>query len=97
MGGEEVANMRRVWVETKFPAKGERVTPFLRMLPSWTGVTEIWEAPMSTTRAVCLPEAKLVIGLVMLGGREGWGITRRARRSLLARRRECSSFQRRFR
>ena len=59
MGGCEDAKRSRSWLETKLPAKGERVTPFFRMSPSCTGVMEMVEAPMSTTRAVGFPEAKL--------------------------------------
>ena len=59
MGGWEVENRRRSWSEMKFPASGDRATPFLRMRPSWTGVMETLEAPRSITRAVGLPAAKL--------------------------------------
>lgn len=54
-------NRRRSCWETKLPASGERATPFLRIRPSWTGVTETLAAPMSTTSAVAFPAAKLVI------------------------------------
>ena len=50
---------RRSWSEMKFPAKGDRTTPFLRMRPSCTGVTDMLEAPRSMTRAEGLPAAKL--------------------------------------
>lgn len=45
----------------KFPANGERTTPFLRIRPSCTGVMETFEAPTSTTKAVGFPEENLKI------------------------------------
>ena len=60
----EVENRRRSWSEMKFPARGERATPFLRRRPSCTGVMEMLEAPMSITRAEGLPDAKLGGGAV---------------------------------
>lgn len=61
MGGCEDEKRSRSWLETKLPAKGERVTPFFKMRPSCTGVMEMVEAPISMTRAVGLPEAKLLL------------------------------------
>ena len=58
-GGWEVEKRRRSWSDMKFPARGERTTPFFSIRPSWTGVIERLEAPMSMTRADGLPAAKL--------------------------------------
>ena len=68
MAGWEDAKRRRSWLETKLPARGERVTAFLRIKPSCTGVMEMVEAPMSTTRAVGLPAAKLSFELAVTPG-----------------------------
>lgn len=73
MGGWEDAKRSRSWLETKLPAKGERMTAFFRMRPSWTGVMETVEAPMSMTKAVGLPEAKLGLFQRWPFGHGRWG------------------------
>ena len=47
------------------------MVPFLSMIPSWTGVTEVEEAPMSTTRAEALPAEKLVVPIGFVWEAEG--------------------------
>ena len=64
---------RRTWEETWFPARGERATPFLRMIPSCTGVIETLDAPTSTTKAEGLPAENLKSDLGQgLGGVVLW-------------------------
>lgn len=59
MGGLEALKSNRTWLLTKSPASGVRSEAFLRCIPSWTAVTEVDRAPISTTSAVGFPVAKL--------------------------------------